>query len=455
MSAVQPWVDAFKTQGGARGVDAPWLTALRRQALARFADEGWPGLRAEHWRHTSLAPVADAAARWLQDGGLTQSDANAGALSADVLAQAQHLLQSIRPEDDAGHWLVFVDGVHAPQLSRIGSLPGDVRLASLSDALRVDPAALEPYYGDAAQGTPVMALNAAFAGQGAFVHAVQGAALAAPVHLVFLAVTPGRIRFLRNVIVLEPNASVTVMEHFVGLDAAAGMTHTATRAYVARDAQLTHAKLQQEGLQSFHLGSTVAVQESGARHQSHSLSLGARLARHDVESRFCGKHCHALLNGLYLLDGRRHVDHHTLIDHAHPDSVSQEYYRGILADQARGVFCGRILVAPGADRTDAEQRCDSLLLSRMARADTQPELEIYADDVKCAHGATVGQLDEGSLFYLRTRGLTQEDAHSVLVYAFAMQALRRIDPPELRTYASRAVRTRLPGGGTLGDIAWV
>jgi len=449
MSLVDPWVQAFAAQRVA--TDAPWLAALRQDALTRFADAGWPTLRQDGWHHTSLAAVADAAAPWLHDGGLARPDA---ALSADALAQAQTLLDPIRPADDADHWLVFVDGAYAPQLSRIGSLPGGVRLAVLSEMLRTDPAALEPYYGDAAQGAPVMALNAAFAQEGAFLHVAQGVALQTPVHLAFLSVAPGRIGFYRNLIAVQAGASATGLEHFIGPDAAAGLTHTATRVCAARDACVTHAKLQQEGLQRFHLGSTVAAQEAGAQLQAHSFSLGARLARHDVAACFDGKRCHALLNGLYLLDGKRHVDHHTLIDHAHPECVSQETYRGILSDQARGVFRGRILVAPGADRTDAEQRCDSLLLSRLARADAQPELEIYADDVKCAHGATVGQLDEDSLFYLRARGLSREDAHSVLVYAFAQQALTRITSSAVRAYASRAVRTRLPDGGTLGDMAW-
>jgi len=450
MSTVQPWVQAFREQIGQ--TRAPWLAALRQDALTRFTDTGWPKLGAEDWRHTSLAAVADAATQWLDAGGLTRPD---DALSSDVLTQAQALLAQIRPQDDAGHWLVFVDGVHAPQLSRIGTLPGGTRLSALSGMLRQDPAALEPWYGDVNQGAPAMALNAAFAQEGALVELAPGAALDAPVHLAFLSVTPARIRFLRNLIAIGAGTSATVVEHFVGSDAAAGLTHTTTQAFVARDAQLTHAKLQQEGVQGFHLGATHCVQDRGSQAQSHSLSLGARLARHDVSTRFDGRHCRALLNGLYLIDGKRHVDHHTLIDHAHPDGISQETYRGILGDQSRGVFCGRILVAPGADRTNAEQRCDSLLLSRMARADAQPELEIYADDVKCAHGATVGQLDEDSLFYLRARGLSPEDAHSVLVYAFAQQALTRIESPILRAVASRTVRTRLPGGGTLGDVTWV
>jgi len=446
MNVLDPWVQAFAAQDA---IDVPWLAAVRQSALTRFADTGWPTLRQDGWHHTSLATVATASVQWLSDGGLATT-----VLSADVLAHAQRMLDQRRSVEDAGHWLVFVDGVYAPSLSRIGSLPGGVQLAALSDVLGTDPAALQPHYGDAAQGAPVMALNAAFAREGVFLNVAPGVALDAPVHLVFLSVVPGRVCFYRNCIAVQAGASATVLEHFIGPDTATGLTHTTTRVLAARDACVTHAKVQQEGLQRFHLGCTVAQQETGAQLQAHSFSLGARLARHDVSTCFGGKHCHALLNGLYLLNGKRHVDHHTLIDHAHPDSVSQEYYRGILSDQARGVFRGRILVAPGADRTDAQQRCDSLLLSRMARADAQPELEIYADDVKCAHGATVGQLDEDSLFYLRARGLSLADAHSMLVYAFAQQALARITVPTVRAYTGRAVRTHLPGDDMLGDTVW-
>jgi len=351
---------------------------------------------------------------------------------------------------------VFVDGVYTPLLSRIGALPGGVRLAPLSEVLDTDPDAVQDGFGDVPAGAPVMAMNAAFATEGAFVHLAQGVVLDAPIHLVFLSISPQRVRFARNLIRIEARAQARVMEHFIGVNAtSAGLSHTHTQALVAQGGALAHVKLQQESLNGFHLGTTALTQASDAQIEAHSISLGARLARHDIRTRFDGHNGKVLLNGLYLLDGKRHVDHHTLIDHAQPNNTSQETYRGILDGQSRGVFCGRVFVAPGADRTDAIQRCDSLLLSRAARADTQPELEIYADDVKCAHGATVGQLDEDSLFYLRSRGLAQADAHSVLVYAFAAQALTRISTPTLRAHASRAVRSRLPVEGTLGDIAWV
>jgi Fe-S cluster assembly protein SufD len=176
------------------------------------------------------------------------------------------------------------------------------------------------------------------------------------------------------------------------------------------------------------------------------MSFGARLSRNDIGSRFDGENCELLFNGLYHVDGKRHVDHHTRIEHAQPRGVSREYYRGILADAARGVFTGRIRVAPGAIRTDAVQRTDSLLLSAQAETDARPELEIYADDVKCAHGATVGQLDEDGLFYLRSRGLDEADARNILIYAFAAQALARIELAPLRHRAAAAIRARLPGG---------
>jgi Fe-S cluster assembly protein SufD len=193
-------------------------------------------------------------------------------------------------------------------------------------------------------------------------------------------------------------------------------------------------------------------QESGSVYNSHSMSFGARLARNDISTSLNGQRCETLLNGLYYVDGRRHVDHHTLINHAQPFCNSHEYYRGILADTARGVFSGRILVAPGADKTDAIQRSDSLLLSRMAKADARPELEIYADDVKCAHGATVGQIDEDSLFYLRSRGLDDELARNVLTYGFAATALQRIQLDSLRKRATVAIRSLLPGGSALGEL---
>lgn len=244
------------------------------------------------------------------------------------------------------------------------------------------------------------------------------------------------------------------MEHYLGEDGTdASLSSVVTRLNVSPDANLTHMKLQQEAPQDFHLAAIDVQQGRGSVFNSHSLSFGARIARNDIATVFNGERCETLFNGLYYVDGRRHVDHNTIIDHAQPNCQSREFYRGILADTARGVFSGRILVGKGADGTDSVQRSDSLLLSKMARADSRPELEIYADDVKCAHGATVGQLDADSLFYLRSRGMTMEDARNMLIYAFAAQSLERIASESLRSRATVGINALLPGGLALGELA--
>jgi Fe-S cluster assembly protein SufD len=301
------------------------------------------------------------------------------------------------------------------------------------------------------------ALNTAFASDGAVLRLERGVVLPAPVHLVFIAATPGASSHPRNLIIAAAGAQATVVEHYVsatGDDAdRPTMTNVVTRVQADADAQITHLKLQEEAAAAIHLAVVAASQARGSHFASHSVSLGARLARHDIGTRLEGEGSEALLNGLFHVDGRRHVDHHTRIDHAVPRGTSREFYRGILDDAGRGVFSGRIVVAPGAARTDAVQRADSLVLSPGAQTDARPELEIYADDVKCAHGATVGQIDEAALFYLRSRGIDQAHARNMLTYAFAAEALARIGLAPLRRRAAAAIRARLPGGTTMETIS--
>jgi Fe-S cluster assembly protein SufD len=334
-------------------------------------------------------------------------------------------------------------------------LPAGAEIGPLWPALDSRSELVEAAFGDVEVAEAPAALNAAFAADGAIVRLEPGVELPAVVHLVFVATTAGAAVHPRNLIVAGAGAQATVMEHFVAFGGAAAdggpacLTNAVTRVHADTDTRITHVKLQLESHATVHLASIAAVQQQGSFFASHSMSFGARLARNDIGSRFDGEHCEVLLNGLYLVDGKRHVDHHTRIEHDHPRGISREYYRGILAEAARGVFTGRIKVAPGAVRTDAVQRTDSLLLSAQAETDARPELEIYADDVKCAHGATVGQLDEDGLFYLRSRGLDEADARNVLIYAFAAQALARIEPASLRRRAEAAIRARLPGGDAM------
>ena len=469
MSAIDFWLGRHRdTAAGLPGADLPWLVRLREDAIDRFADEGWPTTRRENWRHTSLAFMAQQAlavreavapetvvaalrARYQAARGAAQDAAQQGAKSAPQSApgSAPELAPELAHND--GHWVVFVDGHFAPALSAIGGLPGGVRIGSLADALAQTPEKVEAAFGQAGDGEAPAALNAALAADGAWIRLARGSMVEAPIHLVFIAATAAD-QHLRNLVVADAGAQATIVEHYPAGAAGSTLTSAVTRVLAAQDSHVTHLKLQQEAPEAIHLATIEAEQARGAVFTSHSLSFGARLARNDIRTRLAGEGAEALLNGLYHADGRRHVDHHTRIDHARPQGTSREFYRGLLDGSARGVFTGRILVAQDAQRTDAMQRCDNLLLSRLAEADARPELEIYADDVKCAHGATVGQLDEDALFYLRSRGVDAVHARQLLTYAFAAEVLERIAHAPLRALGRAALLERLPEGARLEEL---
>lgn len=433
MTTLPTWVNPFVEQtANQAGADAAWLTELRQQALARFAKEGWPTNRIEAWHHTSLASF----------------EKNSYELSP--AANASDLFATCKNDED-GYWMAFVNGQFKPELSNIDALENGVVIESVATMLADNDARLVDIYGQVDKGFSPEALNLALAKDGAFVRVSQSVKVDKPIHLVFITSDEGEqsATFTRNFVALEANAHATVVEHYLSNEQYQGLTNTVTRIWADQDANLVHLKLQNQSKQSVHLGAIDVEQEQASHYESHSLAFGARLARTGIQTNFNGEQCHALLNGLYYVDGRRHVDHSTQIHHIKPNCTSHEYYRGIMADRGRGVFSGRIVVHEGADGTDAIQRSDSLLLSKMARTDTRPELEIYADDVKCAHGATVGQIDKDSLFYLRTRGLDSKDALDILIYAFAAAVLERIQSDTLRERAAAGIHSLLPDANDL------
>lgn len=437
MSDVDTWLGIFKSQAADRpGAGLPWLASIRQRALERFVDEGWPSNRSDAWRHTSLSFLD-----------------RQRFVAAQPVEVPDTAIAQLRHGDDSGHWFVFVDGRYAPGLSTLGAFPQAAQVSALSEAFQRWPEQVEAAFGTGETGTSPAALNAAFATDGIFVYLAPGVVVEAPIHLAFVSATPDGANHPRNLIVAGAGAQATIVEHYVGLVDTVGLSNAVTRIQVGEGARITHVKLQQETEQTFHLASIDVVQARGSVFNSHSLSFGARLARNDITTRFNGEDCETLLNGLYHVDGRRHVDHHTRIEHGKPRGVSREFYRGIVDGSGRGVFSGRIVVDAGAMRTDAVQRTDNLLLSAQAEADARPELEIYADDVKCAHGATVGQIDEDSLFYLRTRGVDEAHARNLLTYAFATEALARIELVPLRRRAAAAIRARLPGRELLEEVS--
>lgn len=416
------------------GSGLPWLATVRQRALERFTATGFPTTANEAWKYTNLAPLAGASfvpATRGQPANCPHADAFTG----------------IGP----GHRLVFVNGHYDPALSDPGKLPTGATALGLAEALQRYPELIEPHYGAPEDGTPMAALNAAMATDGAFIHLVHGVRLEKPLQLVFLVDRTGTANHPRVLVIAEDNTQADIVEYYFGRCESAYWTNSVTRLALGPNARIRHFKSQEEGRQAFHLADIAAVQAAGSYFESHSLSLGARLARNDIATRFEGEGCETLFNGLYIAVGRQHVDHHTRIDHAQPHGTSHEYYRGIVDDAARGVFSGRILVREGARKSDALQRSDTLLLSPQAEADARPQLEIYNDDVKCAHGATIGQLDETALFYLRSRGIDADLARALLTQAFGRQILDRIAIPGLRTRLEAALLDHLPAGNRIRE----
>ncbi len=427
-------------RNGAAGSPA-WLREIRERAIARFSALGFPSMKQEEWRFTSVAPIAETAFA-LSHGGAVTADA----LAPLALAGPQ----AIR--------LVFVNGAFAPGLSAIAELPQGLRAGSLLAALATDPELAREHLARHAdyQASPFAALNTAFLSDGGFIYVATGAVVERPIELVFAATAAEQptVSHPRSLVILERGARATVIESYVAPQGGVYWTNAVTEIALGDGARLEHYRVQRESREAYQVAVTHASQGRDSVLRLHPLALGAGLARHDIRAVLGGTGGELILNGFYLLRGRQHADHHTVIDHAQPHCTSHEYFNGLLGERAHGVFNGRIIVRPGAQRTDSKQTNNNLLLSAEARADSQPQLEIYADDVKCTHGSTVGPLDETALYYLRSRGLERETAAGMLTYGFAAEILGRMQHAGVREQLDRVVRARLADrvrGGRRGE----
>ena len=429
------------------GARVPWLKRLRQRALERFAQSGFPTTRDEEWKYTNVAAIEK---RGFRVAWYDRESAPPAGLDA---------LFSRRPGEGRGpswefpgHRLVFVNGRYAPALSDVDRLPAGVTLESLADALERAPDSLQSALTDESEQTVFGALNTAFMTDGVYIDLPRDTTVEEPIHLFFVATRADAAIHPRNVIIAGDRAQVTVIEHYAGADGTTYLTNAVTQLLAATGASVEHYKLQEEALASYHIAGIHAAQAHGSRLASHSIALGAAIARNDITTTFDGERCEASLNGLYLVRGRQHVDHHTRIDHFKPDGVSREYYRGLLDGASRGVFNGKVVVHPQAQRSDARQVNHNLLLSKDAEIDTKPQLEIYADDVRCTHGAAVGQLDEAQLFYLRSRGIEEATARSLLIYAFAREVIERIRVDSLRAALEQTLLARLPESERIREL---
>ena len=407
------------------------LTARRRQAISRFAELGFPTLRQEEWRLTNVAPVAQGSFRW--------PDGDPDAVAPSRLAL--HLFA-------AAARLVFVDGRFAPRLSSVGDLPQGVIVASLAEVLAREPGRLEPWLGRFARfdRQPFVALNTAFLRDGAFLYIPRGA-VTGPIHLLFLSSgEEGRptLSFPRNLFVAGEGSQTAIVETYAG--EGPYFTAPVTELVAGPGALIDHYKVQRESLGAFHLATFQVQGERASVPSSHSISIGGALVRNDVNAVLDGEGIDCILNGLYFGDGRQVVDNHMRVEHAKPHCASHELYKGVLDGKSRAVFNGLIHVHKGAQKTDAKQSNRNLLLSRDAIANSNPQLEIFADDVKCTHGSTVGQLDEDAVFYLRSRGIGAEAARSLLTYAFASDIVERIKVEPVRRDLEEFLFARLPMG---------
>jgi Fe-S cluster assembly protein SufD len=429
---IDSYLKGFEEVASSNGTNAPdWARSLRLSAITRFEALGFPTTKNEDWHFTSVAPIAEREFDLL-------------APPADDVTAAQLAPFSFGATD--WHTLVFVNGRYDAALSSARALPDGVTLVPLKQAYDELPLLVEQYVGKVAayEGQTFTAMNTAFLDEGAVVHVARDVELTRPIHLLFVSDASAGAGTAQphNLIVLDRFAKATVIESYVGIGDGMYFTNVVTEAVVGDGATLTHLKLQRESPKAYHVG-TVDVRQARDSHLvSFSFATGAALSRTNIYTELRGEGCGATLNGLYLGDGEQHIDHQTRIEHVEPNCYSREHYKGILDGSAHGVFNGKVFVHPAAQKTDGKQTNNTLLLSEKAQIDTKPQLEIFADDVKCTHGATVGRLDETSLFYMKSRGIDARTARELLTYAFAADVLETIEQVEVREELEAATLRR-------------
>ena len=416
MDKRQPWAAAVEQRPQAA---ARWQQDLRDKAAARFAALGFPTVRDEEWRFTNVAPIA----------ATEFGPASPVALSAADLEAL--------PYSSAPFRITIVNGRFSAEASKLLNLPRGVRAGSLAAAATEHADVVPRYYGQLAdyQSRAFVALNTALAADGAYLYIPDGTVVEEPVEILFVSAgDSGSVEMAsaRVLIVAGERSQVRIVETYAALRNGTYFTNGVTEVFAGEGAIVDHYKIQQESLDAYHVATMHVNAQRGATVSSHSFSLGGKLVRNDANAVLDGEGAEVTLNGLYLADGERLVDNHTAIDHAKAHCPSHEIYKGILGGRARAIFNGKIIVRQDAQKTDAKQTNRALLLSDEASINTKPQLEIFADDVKCTHGAAIGQLDEDAIFYLRARGLTYFEARDLLIHAFAGEIIDRVQIADLK-----------------------
>lgn len=406
---------------------------IRRAGIERFNQLGLPTNRDEEWRYTSLVPLTER----------TFHRASSATTTAAVRKTLSYGFDD--PESDR---LVFVNGEYIQEFSRIGELPRGASVTNLAAAIVGESQEIERLFTDspALRNDAFAALNTAFIRDGACIRLADGCVLERPIHLLFVSTSEGdgaTASHPRNIIVLGKDARATVIEEYAGSDGERYFTNPVTDIVVGEGGELNHCKLQHESAEAIHIGNLVARQASRSNLTTVSVCFGSALVRNTSSTILGGEYAHCTMDGLYVANGTQQVDNHTTIDHAAPNCTSHELYKGVLDEKGRGVFSGKIIVRQDAQKTDSKQSNMNLLLSDDAVIDTKPQLEIFADDVKCTHGATIGQLNDDAIFYLRARGVGITEARQMLTYAFATDIIDRIADEPAREHLDAILARRL------------
>ncbi|HEX8175588.1 MAG TPA: Fe-S cluster assembly protein SufD [Pyrinomonadaceae bacterium] len=423
---------ALKEKLGAR--EASWAKRLREDAMEHFEQLGFPSTFDEEWKYTNLAPLSK---RQFEPGFESKNiELESGALEMVAYPEAE------------GSRLVFVNGVFKRELSSLDALPRGVAAENLSDALHGEHSEIVrerlARYAEYNENA-LVALNTAFMSDGAFLLIPKGVRVETPIHLLFLSVPQASpvVSFPRVLVIAGAQSEATLIESYASLEEGEYWTNGVVEVLLEDGAKLEHYKIQRESLRAFHTATTQVELGAASSFDTTTITLGAELSRHNINVGLRARGAECRVDGLYMVSTGQHTDTHSLIEHAEPYCTSRQLYKGILDGKSRAVFNGKVFVREGALQTDAQQTNRNLLLSNESRVDTKPQLEIFADDVKCAHGATVGQLEEEELFYLISRGLRPELARNLLTYGFAEEVIAKIGIESIKAQLDEVVLNRL------------
>jgi len=402
------------------------LHQLRQKAMSQFVEQDFPTKRQEEWRFTDVRQLAESAYAPTNKETVTLQQLDA------------FLIDNSLPR------LVFVNGEWDDSLSNTNGLPAGVSVQNLRETAAN---ASQVAHLASSEVNPFVALNTAFLRQGTFISVKKNTRVENPLHILYVTRTKeNALTQPRNFVHVEKNAELSIIESYINLDSDAYFTNSVSEIYVQDNAVVHHYKLEHESKAAYHTSFTQVHQESSSQYHSHNFSFGGKLVRNDIVTTLDGEGADCTLNGLSLIDGRQHVDNHTKIEHAKAHCTSNQLYKGIMDDRSHVVFSGKIHVFKDAQKTDAMQSSQNLLLSNKATVNTKPQLEIYADDVKCTHGSTVGELDENGIFYLRSRGISQENARKLMIQAFAGEVTTQIKNNTVREHVEELVLTHLHSG---------